>query len=115
MSITRHESSSILSNAVVHNGIVYLAGVIAKDTSADVRGQTVQVLAEIDRLLSLCGSHKSRILTATIWLPDISTRPAMNEAWNGWSDKNNLPARACVESKLADPSWLVEIMVTAAI
>lgn len=115
MSITRHEPSPILCNAVVHNGIAYLAGVTAEDSSADVKGQTEQVLAEIDRLLALCGSHKSKILTATIWLPEMSTRPQMNEAWNAWSDKTNLPARACVESKLADPNWLVEIMVTSAI
>lgn len=115
MSITRHEPSPILCNAVVHNGIVYLAGITADDTSAGVKGQTEQVLDEIDRLLALCGTHKSKILTSTIWLPDMSTRPQMNEAWNEWSDKSNLPARACVEAQLADPSWLVEITVTAAI
>ena len=115
MTIVRHEPSSNLCNAVVHNGVVYLAGITAANTSADVKGQTVQVLDEIDRLLALCGTHKSKILTASIWLPKISTRPQMNEAWNLWSDKANLPARACVESKLADPAWLVEIAVTAAV
>ena len=72
------------------------------------------MLAEIDRLLAKCGTSKSKILTATIWVTDIRNRAPMNEAWTAWVDKNNLPARACVEAKLADPACLVEIMVTAA-
>ena len=38
----------------------------------------------------------------------------MNETWTPWVDAKNLPARACVEAKLADPRMLVEIQVTAA-
>ena len=114
MQITRFEPSSILCNAVVHGNIAYLAGIVAGNPEADVKGQTVQVLDQIDHLLALCDSHKSRILTATIWLPNMSDRAAMNEAWNAWLDKENLPARACVEAKLASPKYLVEIMVTAA-
>jgi enamine deaminase RidA (YjgF/YER057c/UK114 family) len=37
----------------------------------------------------------------------------MNEAWTKWADPKNLPGRACIEAKLADPAALVEIMVTA--
>jgi enamine deaminase RidA (YjgF/YER057c/UK114 family) len=114
MSIVRHDPSSILSNAVEHGDTVYLAGVVAKDLAKDVKGQTQEVLAEIDRLLAKCGSHKSKVLQAQIWVTDIRNRPAMNEAWSGWTEGKNLPARACVEAKLADPRALVEIMVVAA-
>jgi enamine deaminase RidA (YjgF/YER057c/UK114 family) len=38
----------------------------------------------------------------------------MNEVWTAWTDPKNMPARACIEAKLADPRGLVEIMVTAA-
>jgi len=38
----------------------------------------------------------------------------MNEAWNAWTGGENLPGRACIEAKLADPRMLVEIAVTAA-
>ena len=58
--------------------------------------------SEIDRLLAKCGSGKSKVLSATIWVTDIRNRPAMNEVWSAWVDKANLPARACVEAKLAD-------------
>ena len=113
MSITRHESGPLLSLAVEHGDTVYLAGIVAKDLRQDVKGQTEQVLAEIDRLLAKCGSHKSKILQATIWVPDIRLRGAMNEIWSKWADPKHLPGRACIEAKLADPAALVEIMVTA--
>jgi enamine deaminase RidA (YjgF/YER057c/UK114 family) len=114
MSMTRHEPGPILSLAVEHGQTVYLAGIVAKDLKQDVKGQTREVLAEIDRLLAKCGSGKSKILTATIWVTDIRNRAPMNDVYNEWVDKKNLPARACVEAALADPNALVEIMVVAA-
>ena len=65
MSIVRHDSSSILSNVVEHGGNVYLAGVVAKNLDQDIKGQTKQILDEIDRLLAKSGSGKSKVLTAT--------------------------------------------------
>ncbi|HZM37385.1 MAG TPA: RidA family protein [Burkholderiales bacterium] len=114
MSVTRHEQSSILSQAVVYGDTVYLAGVVAKNLDADVKGQTKEILGEIDRLLGKCGSDKSKILSATIWVTDIRNRTPMNEVWTAWVDAKNMPARACVEAALADPRALVEIMVIAA-
>jgi enamine deaminase RidA (YjgF/YER057c/UK114 family) len=114
MTITRHSQSSILSQAVVHGDTVYLAGVVAKKLDGDVKAQTREVLDEIDRLLATCGSNKSKVLSAQIWVTDIRNRAPMNEVWTAWVDKANMPARACVEAKLADPNALVEIMVIAA-
>jgi enamine deaminase RidA (YjgF/YER057c/UK114 family) len=114
MSIVRHDPSSILSQAVEHASTVYLAGVVAKDLAKDIKGQTREVLDEIDRLLAKSGSHKSKVLQAQIWVTDIRNRAPMNEIWTEWVDKKNLPARACVEAKLADPRALVEIMMIAA-
>jgi len=114
MSIARHDPTAILSNAVVHGETVYLAGVVAKNLDQDVKGQTRQIVDEIDCLLAKCGSGKSKVLSATIWVTDIRNRAPMNEVWSAWVDAKNLPARACVEAKLADPRALVEIMVVAA-
>ena len=114
MSIARHDSSGILSQAVEHGDTVYLAGVVAKGLDKDIKGQTKEVLDEIDRLLGKCGSHKSKVLQAQIWVTDIRNREPMNEIWTAWVDKNNMPARACVEAKLANAKALVEIMVVAA-
>ena len=114
MPIARHDPTKILANAVEHGGLVFTAGVVAKDLSKDVKGQTAEVLAEIDRLLAKCGSSKSKLLSASIWVTDIRNRELMNEVWIAWVDPKNLPARACVEARLADPRALVEIMVIAA-
>jgi enamine deaminase RidA (YjgF/YER057c/UK114 family) len=114
MSIARHEPGPILSLAVEHGDTVYLAGIVPKNLKNDIKGQTQEVLAEIDRLLAKCGTNKSKLLQANIWVTDIRNRAAMNEAWTAWVDPKNLPVRACVEAKLADPACLVEIMVTAA-
>ena len=113
-SIVRHESKGILSSAVEYGNTVYLAGITADDQKQDAKGQAAQILAKIDSLLATCGSNKSKVLTATIWVSDIRNRPLMNEAWNAWTEGKNLPARACIESKMADPNCLVEIQVVAA-
>lgn len=113
MSVIRHEPHGILSGVVEGGGLVFTAGVTADDFSLGVVEQTKQVLDEIDRLLALAGTDKSKILSATIWVPDIRLRDGMNEAWNAWTGGDNLPARACIEAKLANPKILVEIAVVA--
>lgn len=114
MAIKRHGVGPRLSQAVVHGDTVYLAGVVADDTKQDVKGQTKQILAKIDRLLAAAGSDKSKLLSANIWLTDISTWAQMNEVWDAWVAPGNAPARATVEAKLAGPAYRVEIMVQAA-
>ena len=114
MSLKRHESKGILSKVVEANGFVFTAGVTPDDTKTDVTDQTRQVLKEIDRLLKLAGTDKSKVVSATIWVPDIRLRDKMNVAWNEWTGGQNLPGRACLEAKLADPLILVEIAVVAA-
>jgi enamine deaminase RidA (YjgF/YER057c/UK114 family) len=113
MTIVRHEPSKILSLAVEANGFVFLAGIVAKTLTLDAKGQAAEILAEIDRLLKLCGTNKSKVVSATIWVTDIRHRDGMNESWMSWTGGTNLPVRACVEAKLADPRMLVEIQVAA--
>jgi len=38
---------------------------------------------------------------------------AMNAAWDMWVPEGNAPPRATVESKLANPACLVEVVVVA--
>lgn len=109
----RIESGARMSQAVVANGFVFLAGQVATDPSANVEGQTRQVLGEIDRLLALAGSSKERILSATIYLADVATFGEMNKAWEAWVSANAKPARATVEAKLVAPEYRVEIQVVA--
>ena len=114
MTITRIKPGPRMSQTVVHGNTVHTAGQVADDSSADVAGQTRQVLAKIDDLLAEAGSENAKILKATIWLSDISTFKEMNSVWDAWVDTDNPPVRACVESKLAVPALKVEIQVEAA-
>ncbi|MFN9775873.1 MAG: RidA family protein [Burkholderiales bacterium] len=114
MSIKRLHVGPRMSEAVVHNGTVYLAGQVADDASQDAAGQTREILAMIDRLLAECGSDKTKILSAQIFLADIADFAAMNSVWDAWVPAGHTPARATVESKLAAPKYRVEIKVVAA-
>lgn len=112
--IKRIETGPRMSEAVVHNGVVYLAGQVADDASQDIAGQTRQVLAQIDALLQAAGSTRQRILRAEIFLPDMVDFTAMNAVWETWVTPGHTPARATVQAALADASWKIEIVVTAA-
>ena len=112
MTIKRFETGPRMSQAVVHNGTVYVAGQVAK--GATVKEQTTAVLKQIDSLLAQAGTDKTKILSATIWLVNMGTFAEMNSVWDPWVSPGNTPARACVESKLATPDYLVEIAVICA-
>lgn len=115
MGLTRLNARPRMSSAVVHGNTVYLAGLTAADANADVKQQTIQILGKIDQLLEEAGTDKSKLLSANIWLTDMSTFGQMNEAWDAWVSPGNAPARATVEAKLANPAVKVEIMVQAAL
>lgn len=114
--IARLRSAQRASLAVIHNGVVYLAGMTAKDDrSQDVRGQTVQALERIDALLAEAGTDRSRLLTAQIWLKNIERDfAAMNEVWDAWVAQNASPTRATAQCEMGAPDVLVEIIVSAA-
>ena len=112
--IQRYHIGKRLSEMVVHNGTIYLAGQVAEDAKQDITGQAKQVLAQIDKLLAEVGSDKTKILFATIFLPSMADFPALNAVWEGWVPAGNCPARATVEAKLAASEYKVEIQVIAA-
>lgn len=114
MEIKRLHVGKRLSEVAIHHNTVYLAGQIADDTSADIRGQTREVLAHVDRLLAEAGSDKTCILSCQIYIKDLADFAGMNEEWDAWVPQGHTPPRATVEAKLADPNWLVEIVVIAA-
>ncbi|MDE7547072.1 RidA family protein [Acetobacter fabarum] len=114
MSITRLEPEERLSGAVIHNGLVYLAGQVADDATLDAQGQMEDILRQVDAILAKAGTDKSRLISVQIFLADMGDMAGMNRAWDAWLDKSNKPARATVEAKLADPSWKVELTGVAA-
>lgn len=114
MSIQRHITDQRLSEAVVVNGLIFLAGQVPTNEDADAQAQTENILAQVDALLANLGSDKSKIVDATIYITDLADYAAMNLAWDAWVPTGHAPARACVEARLANPNWKVEIKLVAA-
>ena len=115
MSITRHHGNQRMSQIVIHGDIVYLAGQVATDPSANITVQTEQVLENIDNLLAEAGTDKTKILSAQVWIASMGHIAQMNEVWDAWCPEGNAPARACIEARLVSPDWLVEVGIIAAV
>ncbi|PSJ58530.1 RidA family protein [Pseudaminobacter soli (ex Li et al. 2025)] len=114
MTIRRIDVGPRMSDIVIHNNTIYLAGQVGAP-GASVTEQTKAVLASIDELLAKSGSDKTKILQAIIWLADMNTFGEMNAVWDGWVAQGHTPARATGEAKLATPDYKVEIIITAAL
>lgn len=112
--IKRSHVGNRLSEVAEYQGVLYLAGQVATNVEQDIRGQTAQVLASVDRLLEQHGSHKSRILQCMIYISDMSLFSEMNAVWDAWVAPGNAPPRATVEAKLASPKKLIEVVIKAA-
>lgn len=113
--VQRFDVGARISEMAVHNNTVYLAGQIAKDASQDIRGQTRQILDNIDALLARAGSDKSKILMAQIFIADVQEFAAMNEIWDAWVVPGQTPPRATVLAGMINPDWKLEIVITAAL
>ena len=112
--ITRHGVAARYSEAAVFNGVVYLAGMVCEGGASDIRGQTRDVLAQVDAHLAACGSDKTRLLRVQIFQADIADIGAMNEVWDAWVAPGHAPPRATVQAALADAAWKIEVVATAA-
>lgn len=113
MSIQRHGTTRRYSDVVAYGDTVHLVEV-AQTLGADIATQTREVLASVEQTLIRAGSDKSRLLQVTIYLSDISEIGAMNALWDDWVPAGTAPARACVEARLADPGYRIEVVVVAA-
>ena len=112
--ITRMNTGKRMSQIVMHNATVYLAGQVGKPGES-VAEQTQACLDGVDALLAKAGTDKTRILQATIWLADMGDFAEMNSVWDAWVAPDNAPTRACGEAKLATPDYKVEIIIVAAL
>jgi enamine deaminase RidA (YjgF/YER057c/UK114 family) len=104
-----------MSSIVIHQGTVYLCGQVAKDKYQGITEQTVTMLEEVDTLLAQAGSSREHLLSATLYLKDMGDYDAMNAVWDAWVPKGHAPARACVQAAIAEPEYLVEVSVIAAV
>src|SRR6202011_5469500 len=101
------------SRAGAHDRLAFAVAVAPDPVTASLYEQTVKALGRIDESLALCGSDKSRILSAIVYITDMKRKGEMNRAWDEWVDPKNPPMRACIGVEL-EPPHIVEIVVTAA-
>ncbi|MGE0752623.1 MAG: RidA family protein [Variibacter sp.] len=104
----------LLHEVVEYNGVLYFGGVVAEDLSLDMAGQTTDVLRQVDKLLALHGSHRDRILSTLLFVPDLALKPALNAVWKSYFAAEHLPTRATIGVADLGPGVLLELVLTAA-
>lgn len=113
MTMTRLSPGPRMSEAVIIGDIVFLAGQVPDDLTADITVQTQQVLANIDAVLAQLGGTKADIASVQVWLADMADFVGMNAVWDAWVDRDNPPARATGGVALARKGMRVEMIVVA--
>ncbi|TDN61653.1 RidA family protein [Paraburkholderia sp. BL10I2N1] len=111
--IKRLQTNARMSQVVIANGIVHLAGQVPDTADAPITVQTTEILKRIDALLAAAGVDKTRLVTANIWLSDPKHFDEFNAVWDAWVPAGHAPARACVQALLMKAGLDVEVAVTA--
>jgi 2-iminobutanoate/2-iminopropanoate deaminase len=108
------------SQAVVHGGLVYVAGqlpVVPADPQARLEGfdlQAEQVLDNVEAILEASGSSLAHVLKATVYIADIAHWPRFNELYARRMGIHR-PARTVVPVAALHYGYLVEMDVIAAL
>lgn len=113
--IKRLRINSRFSEAVIHNGVVYISGQVDLSEARSTRLQTKNVLALIDELLAEAGTDRSHLLRAFVYLANIGDLQEMNKEWESWIVPDNPPARTVAQCQLSSPAFLVQVSVEAAL
>jgi 2-iminobutanoate/2-iminopropanoate deaminase len=108
------------SQAILHNGILYISGQIAIDQSSgrfiqdNIRVETEQVMANIQAILEEAGSSLQQVIKCSIFLRDMNDFAAVNEVYGSYFTENK-PARETVQVSRLPKDANVEISVIAAV
>ena len=108
------------SQALVHDGIVYVAGQLPVVPAAPERrlesfeAQAEQVISNVFAILDAAGSAPDRVLRATVYIADISHWPAFNAIYARRFGTHR-PARTVVPVAALHYGYLVEMDVVAAL
>ncbi|WP_020186272.1 RidA family protein [Methylopila sp. 73B] len=112
--IKRSVQTPIMHRFVEHAGTIYFGGLIADDVAQGMGEQTADICRKLDKLLAEAGSDKTKLLSATLYVTDMSLKKEMNDAWTAWLAADDLPARATLGVAELGKGVLIEVVVTAA-
>jgi 2-iminobutanoate/2-iminopropanoate deaminase len=107
------------SQAVVYNGLVFVAGQLAIDPQTgekrlgSIEEQTEQALKNVGAILKAAGSDMSRVLKMTVYISDINLWGAVNEVYARAMGEHR-PARAVIPTRELHHGFLIEIDAVAA-
>lgn len=104
----------LLHEVVEHDGVLYISGIVAEDTSLDMVGQANDVLGQLSRLLKPLGSDLSNVLQATVYITNLGEKAEFNTAWKTHFSEAHLPARAVIGVADLGPGVKLEMTVIAA-
>jgi len=100
---------------VKHNDMVWTVGVPkGRKSNADIGTQTRISLASIDDRLAQAGTHKSKIIEATVFLTNMKEFEGFDKEWNAWMPAGTGASRATVGVASLANNDKVEIKVTVA-
>jgi len=108
------------SQAMVHNGCVYVAGQLAivpgqkEHRVGSIEEQTEQVFANIAAILAAAGSDLSRLLQVTVYVSDMELWGRFNAAYAKLMGDHR-PARAVVPVNALHYGYHIEVQAIAAI
>lgn len=111
--VQRYIPTRINHRVVEAGGILHFGGLIADDLSLDMKGQTAQICAKIEKLLTDVGSTKEKLVTAMLYITDFDQKDGMNEAWLEWLPAEHLPTRATIGVAELGKNVLIEVVVSA--
>ena len=107
------------SQAIVHNGLVFVAGQIPIDPKdrnrpvGSIEEQTERTLRNVEAILVAAGSGLDRVLQMTIYISDIELWAGVNVAYARVMGAHK-PARAVVPVKDLHYGYQIEIQAIAA-
>ena len=107
------------SQAVVYNGLVFVAGQLAIDPHTgesklgSIEEQTEQALKNISEILKAAGSDMNLVLKMTVFVADIGLWERVNAVYSRVLGEHR-PARAVIPTRDLHHGFLIEIDAIAA-
>ncbi|KKL84000.1 hypothetical protein LCGC14_1969130 [marine sediment metagenome] len=106
--------SARFSAIAIHNGQVHLAGQVSQLKDGDIAAQSRDVFAKVDALLAQADTGRDKLISVQIWLADMADYEGMNAEWDAWVAGTTPPTRVCVEARMAQPHYRIEVLAIAA-